>query len=59
MLQKETPQKIISVLVIFRDQTHVDWVKTWNDILNKTIAYIKEFHTTGLSWNPQVNERGI
>ncbi|XP_062609365.1 adenylyl cyclase-associated protein 1-like isoform X2 [Saccostrea cucullata] len=36
-----------------KDQTHVDWVKTWNDTLNKTMAYIKEFHTTGLSWNPQ------
>nr|XP_022334187.1 adenylyl cyclase-associated protein 1-like isoform X3 [Crassostrea virginica] len=41
-----------------KDQTHVDWVKTWNDTLNKTIAYIKEFHTTGLVWNPQGGDAG-
>ncbi|XP_055997685.1 adenylyl cyclase-associated protein 1-like isoform X4 [Ostrea edulis] len=39
-----------------KDQTHVDWVKIWNDTLNKTITYIKDFHTTGLVWNPQGGE---
>jgi hypothetical protein len=38
----------------FRDQTHVDWTKAWNGTLRDLITYIKDDHTTGVSWNPQV-----
>ncbi|EHA97466.1 Adenylyl cyclase-associated protein 1 [Heterocephalus glaber] len=36
------------------DKKHVDWVKAYLSIWTELQAYIKEFHTTGLSWNDQV-----
>ncbi|XP_053383314.1 adenylyl cyclase-associated protein 1-like [Mercenaria mercenaria] len=36
-----------------KDQTHVDWTKAWNGTLREMITYIKDNHTTGVSWNPQ------
>lgn len=36
-----------------KDQTHVDWTKAWNGTLRDLITYIKDDHTTGVSWNPQ------
>ncbi|EHB14571.1 Adenylyl cyclase-associated protein 1 [Heterocephalus glaber] len=33
------------------DKKHVDWVKAYLSIWTELQAYIKEFHTTGLSWN--------
>jgi len=35
-----------------KDQTQVDWVKAFNGFLKELQAYIKNFHTTGLTWNP-------
>ncbi|KAL3889665.1 hypothetical protein ACJMK2_001998 [Sinanodonta woodiana] len=36
-----------------KDQTHVDWTKTWLGTLTELQTYIKNFHTTGAAWNPQ------
>jgi len=35
------------------DQTQVDWVAAYNGFLKDLQAYVKEFHTTGLTWNPR------
>jgi len=35
------------------DQTQVDWVNAYNGFLKELQAYIKQFHTTGLTWNPR------
>ena len=41
------------VLVAFKgkDERHVDWSKAWLQFLSQLQAYIKQLHTTGLSWN--------
>ncbi|XP_021365211.1 adenylyl cyclase-associated protein 1-like isoform X2 [Mizuhopecten yessoensis] len=36
-----------------KDQTHVDWVKSWNALFKELQAYIKSSHTTGVAWNMQ------
>ena len=56
-------QECISVYVgykklcncVFRDPVHAEWVKAWINTLVQLQAYIKEFHTTGISWNKNVN----
>jgi adenylyl cyclase-associated protein len=35
------------------DQKQVEWVHNWNNFLKELATYIKQHHTTGLSWNPQ------
>ncbi|KAK3088497.1 hypothetical protein FSP39_019897 [Pinctada imbricata] len=40
-----------------KDQKHVDWVKAWMSIFRILQAYIKQHHTTGLTWNPQNSTR--
>ena len=34
-----------------RDKTHVEWVKAWVQVLTEMQAYVKQHHTTGLTWN--------
>ncbi|CAB3987279.1 Adenylyl cyclase-associated 1 [Paramuricea clavata] len=34
-----------------KDQDHVNWVKSYQGIWTVMIAYIKQHHTTGLTWN--------
>jgi len=34
-------------------KTHVAWVHAWNTFLKELRQYIKNYHTTDLSWNPQ------
>lgn len=36
-----------------KDKTHVDWVKSWVQALTELQQYIKQHHTTGVSWNPR------
>jgi len=36
-----------------KDVTHVDWVKSWNATFTELQSYIKQYHTTGVTWNPQ------
>jgi adenylyl cyclase-associated protein len=41
------------VLVTYKekDKTHIDWAKSWLAFLTGLQAYIKQYHTTGLTWN--------
>lgn len=41
------------VLVTYKekDKTHIDWAKAWISFLTGLQAYIKKYHTTGLTWN--------
>jgi len=36
-----------------KDQNQVDFVTHYNNFLKELQAYIKKYHTTGLSWNPK------
>ncbi|CAF2426190.1 unnamed protein product [Rotaria sp. Silwood2] len=33
-----------------KDPMHAEWVKQWIKILNELHAYVKQYHTTGLTW---------
>lgn len=48
------------VLVTYKDKdkTHVDWAKSWLAFLTQLQSYIKQHHTTGVSWNQQGNAVG-
>ncbi|XP_052249173.1 adenylyl cyclase-associated protein 1-like isoform X2 [Dreissena polymorpha] len=35
---------------------HVEWTKAWMGTLRDLIEYIKQYHTTGVTWNPQGGE---
>ena len=43
-----------------KDPVHVEWVKQWLKTLNELHAYVKQYHTTGLTWgvNVQQNSNG-
>lgn len=52
---------MVSVLLVLytanikaRDSKHAEWVKLYTAILIEQQAYIKEYHTAGLVWNPKV-----
>ena len=34
-------------------QSHVDWTKSWVSALTNLHAMVKQYHTTGLVWNPK------
>ena len=34
-------------------QCHVDWTKAWVSALANLHALVKQYHTTGLVWNPK------
>lgn len=36
-----------------KDKTHVEWVSSFLSLLNDLQAYVKQYHTTGLVWNPK------
>lgn len=38
-----------------RDKTHVDWVKAYVNIWTELQNYIKQHHTTGLTWSKSVS----
>uniref|UniRef100_A0A9J2Q045 C-CAP/cofactor C-like domain-containing protein n=1 Tax=Ascaris lumbricoides TaxID=6252 RepID=A0A9J2Q045_ASCLU len=33
------------------DKIHLEWTKTWIDLLNSLQTYVRQVHTTGLVWN--------
>ena len=35
--------------------THVEWVRAFTAAIKELQAYVKENHTTGLAWNPEVS----
>ncbi len=41
--------------LIFRDKMHVEWVNAYVSIWTELQAYIKQHHTTGLSWSKTVS----
>ena len=43
---------------IRRDQTHVEWASAFGKILLELQAFVKQYHTTGLVWNPNVSGSG-
>jgi adenylyl cyclase-associated protein len=40
-----------SLFTSTRDVNHVNWVKLWLQLLGELQAYVKQHHTTGVSWN--------
>jgi len=40
-------------LLLDKDRTHVGWTQDWNAIFKEMQAYVKQYHTTGVSWNPK------
>lgn len=42
-------------LCFYSDTRHVDWVKSYLNIWSELQAYIKEHHTTGLTWSKTVS----
>lgn len=34
-----------------KDPNHVEWVKQWMKVLSELQAYVKQYHTTGLTWS--------
>lgn len=40
---------------VLRDKKQVDWVKAYLSIWTELQAYIKEYHTTGLTWSKTVS----
>lgn len=36
-----------------KDKTHVGWTQDWIGIFKEMQAYVKQYHTTGVSWNPK------
>lgn len=43
----------------YRDKTHVDWVKAYLSIWTELQNYIKQHHTTGLTWSKSVSPQSI
>lgn len=37
-----------------RNPKHVEWVRSFVAILEEMRKYVKEYHLTGLAWNPKV-----
>ena len=37
-----------------KDPVHAEWVKQWLRVLNELHAYVKQYHTTGLTWGVHV-----
>jgi len=36
-----------------KDKTHVGWTQDWIGIFKEMQSYVKQYHTTGVSWNPK------
>lgn len=41
-------------MLLNRDPKHAEWVKGYAALLEEMRKYIMEYHTTGLTWNPNV-----
>ncbi|VDK51977.1 unnamed protein product, partial [Cylicostephanus goldi] len=33
------------------DQKHVEWARTWKELLETMQTFVRQYHTTGLTWN--------
>jgi len=45
--------------VLHRDLKHLQWVRGYYGVLDGLRAYVKEYHTTGLKWNPKASSANI
>ena len=36
-----------------KNQVHLDWVKAFMAVMDELVGYVKQYHTTGLYWNPK------
>ncbi|CAF3991325.1 unnamed protein product [Adineta steineri] len=41
-----------------KDPTHAEWVKQWMKVLSDLHAYVKQYHTTGLTWSTSQTHTG-
>ena len=46
--------KLLDTEATCRDAKHVEWVNMYVAALDAMQAYVKEYHTAGLVWNPKV-----
>merc|ERR1712212_1027885 len=42
-----------------KDSNHATWVKAWVETLSELQVFVKQFHTTGLVWNPKGGEADL
>ncbi|CAG8488478.1 6191_t:CDS:2 [Ambispora gerdemannii] len=42
-----------------KDRTHVDWANSFVVLLTELQNYVKNYHTTGLVWNPQADMSSV
>merc|ERR1719320_2082274 len=42
-----------------KDSNHAIWVKAWVETLSELQVFVKQFHTTGLFWNPKGGEADL
>jgi len=40
-------------LLLDKDKTHIGWTQDWIGIFKEMQSYVKQYHTTGVSWNPK------
>ena len=41
-----------------KDPVHAEWVKQWIKTLNELHAYVRQYHTTGLTWGSSSHRNG-
>lgn len=51
-----SPSCIPGLTGSIREPKHVQWVNLYVEIFDGLSAYIKEYHTTGVTWNPKVRQ---
>merc|ERR1711942_304241 len=42
-----------------KDNNHAVWVRSWVETLSELQVFVKQFHTTGLVWNPKGGEADL
>lgn len=51
--QRSEPHWRRRLIIVGRDQTHVQWVQTFYRIFKSLTAYVKQHYASGLTWNPE------
>ena len=41
--------------VSYSDKKHVVWANSFIALIDSLQKYVKQYHTTGLTWNPKVS----
>lgn len=45
--------KVTLIVSREKDKLHVEWVTAWTGVFSELSDYIKQHHTTGVTWNPR------